>query len=168
MFAQLMQSRMIQVSPGGRLSRFLGKDEASLQQLIDVGLRNDDAALRTEALRMAIQAIDGQPDLNAATITAIEAMDDNQLMALFRATYVDVAGVVLCVVMMSISGLFYIIGGQYLVGKLWNLVPISGYDGGLSAAKARILLMVLLGAGWDRTRIREAFEGAPTPAPPEC
>ena len=38
---------------------------------------------------MAIQAIDGQPDLNAATITAIEAMDDNQLMALFRATARD-------------------------------------------------------------------------------
>jgi hypothetical protein len=88
-FAQLMQTRMIQVSPGGRLSRFLGKDEASLQQLVDVGLRNEDASLRTEALRMAIQAIDGQPDLNAATIAAINGMDDNQLMALFRATARD-------------------------------------------------------------------------------
>ncbi len=88
-FTQLMQTRMIQVSPGGRLSRFLGKDEASLQQLVDVGLRNEDAALRTEALRMAIQAIDGQPDLNAATVNAINGMDDNQLMALFRATARD-------------------------------------------------------------------------------
>ena len=49
------------------------------------------------------------------------------LMAFFRATYLDFWGVVLCVVLMSISGLFYIIGGQYLVAKLWNLVPISGY-----------------------------------------
>jgi hypothetical protein len=88
-FAQLMQSRMIQVSPGGRLARFLDKDQASLQQLVDIGLRNDDAALRTEALRMAIQAIDGQPDLNAATIAAINGMDDNQLMSLFRATARD-------------------------------------------------------------------------------
>jgi hypothetical protein len=85
-FAQLMQSRMIQVSPSGRLARFLDKDQASLQQLVDIGLRNEDAALRTEALRMAIQAIDGQPDLNAATIAAISGMDDNQLMSLFRAT----------------------------------------------------------------------------------
>jgi peptide/nickel transport system permease protein len=30
-------------------------------------------------------------------------------------------------------GLFYIIGGQYLVGKLWNLVPISGFGEGLDA-----------------------------------
>lgn len=88
-FAQLMQTRMISVSPGGRLSQFLGKDEASLQQLVDVGLRNEDSSLRTEALRMAIQAIDGQPDLNAATVAAINGMDDNQLMALFRATARD-------------------------------------------------------------------------------
>lgn len=88
-FAQMLQTRMIQVSPGGRLARFLDKDQASLQQLVDIGLRNDDAALRTEALRMAIQAIDGQPDLNAATISAIGAMDDNQLMSLFRATARD-------------------------------------------------------------------------------
>lgn len=33
------------------------------------------------------------------------------------------------------------------------------FSGGLSAAKARILLMVLLGAGRDAGRIREAFEG---------
>src|SRR6185503_2376736 len=44
------------------------------------------------------------------------------MMAFFRATYLDFWGVVLCVFMMSISGLFYIIGGQYLIGKLWNLV----------------------------------------------
>ena len=49
------------------------------------------------------------------------------LMAFFRATYLDFWGVVLCVAMMSISGLFYIIGGQYLFSKIWNLVPISGY-----------------------------------------
>ncbi len=53
------------------------------------------------------------------------------LMTLFRATALDMAGVALCVVLMSISTLFYIIGGQYLVSKLWHLVPISGYDGGI-------------------------------------
>ena len=66
------------------------------------------------------------------------------LMAFFRATYLDVWGVVLCVAMMSISGLFYIIGGQYLVSKLWNLVPISGYAAGLDAAKF-LVLPVLIG-----------------------
>lgn len=66
------------------------------------------------------------------------------LIVFFRATYVDVGGVVLCVVLMSISGLFYIIGGQYLVGKLLRLVPISGYDTGLAAAKF-LILPVLIG-----------------------
>jgi peptide/nickel transport system permease protein len=84
------------------------------------------------------------------------------LMAFFRASYVDFWGVVLCVVMMSISGLFYIIGGQYIAGKLWNLVPISGYDGGLDAIKF-LVLPVLVGvisgigsnARWYRTMFLE-------------
>ena len=80
------------------------------------------------------------------------------LMAFFRATYVDFWGVVLCVTMMSISGLFYIIGGQYLIGKLWNLVPISGYDTGPDALKFLILPVIVgvvsgIGANarWYRT-----------------
>ena len=80
------------------------------------------------------------------------------LMAFFRATYVDFWGVVLCVLMMSISGLFYIIGGQYLVGKLWNLVPISGFEAGLDGAKFLVLPVIVgvvsgIGANarWYRT-----------------
>ena len=65
-------------------------------------------------------------------------------MAFFRATYVDFWGVVACVAMMSISGLFYIIGGQFLVGKLLNIVPISGYDGGADSLKF-LLLPVIVG-----------------------
>src|SRR5262245_31877366 len=38
-------------------------------------------------------------------------------VAFFRATYIDFWGVVICVAMMSISTMFYIIGGQYLVSK---------------------------------------------------
>jgi peptide/nickel transport system permease protein len=80
------------------------------------------------------------------------------LMAFFRATYLDFWGVVLCVAMMSISGLFYIIGGQYLFSKVWNLVPISGYAAGWDAAKFVILPVavgVVAGVGsgsrWYRT-----------------
>ena len=74
------------------------------------------------------------------------------LMAFFRATYIDVWGVVLCVVLMSISSLFYIIGGQYLISKLWHIVPISGYDMGIEAFKFIILPVVIgvvggIGAG---------------------
>jgi peptide/nickel transport system permease protein len=66
------------------------------------------------------------------------------ILAFFRGSYVDVSGVILCVIMMSVSGLFYIIGGQYLIGKFLHLVPISGYDTGLNAFKF-IILPVLVG-----------------------
>ena len=66
------------------------------------------------------------------------------ILAFFRATAFDFWGVVLCVAMMSISGLFYIIGGQYLISKLWRLVPISGYGEGLAAWRF-LILPVLIG-----------------------
>ncbi len=84
------------------------------------------------------------------------------LITFFRATYIDVWSVVFCVVLMSISGLFYIIGGQYLVSKLLHLVPISGYDTGLGAVKFLILPVIIgvvsgIGAGtrWYRTLFLE-------------
>ena len=66
------------------------------------------------------------------------------MLTFFRASYLDFWGVVLCVAMMSISGLFYIIGGQFLISKLWKLVPISGYGSGLDAWKF-VILPVLIG-----------------------
>lgn len=66
------------------------------------------------------------------------------VMVFFRMTYIDFWGVVLCVALMSISSLFYIIGGQFLVGKLWHLVPISGYGNGLDAGRF-LLLPIIIG-----------------------
>jgi len=64
-------------------------------------------------------------------------------LAFFRATAFDFWGVVLCVAAMSVSGLFYIIGGQFLISKLWRLVPISGYGEGLDAWRFLILPVVI-------------------------
>src|SRR5690606_4751165 len=84
------------------------------------------------------------------------------LMAFFRGTYLDFSGVVLCVAMMSISSLFYIIGGQYVISKLWHLVPISGYGEGFDAARFVMLPVVVgvvsgIGSGgrWYRTLFLE-------------
>lgn len=66
------------------------------------------------------------------------------MMTLFRGTALDLAGVTLCVLLMSISSLFYIIGGQFLVSKLWHWVPISGYAGGVDSLRF-IMLPVLIG-----------------------
>jgi peptide/nickel transport system permease protein len=80
------------------------------------------------------------------------------VVAFFRGTYIDTWAVVGCVAMMSISSLFYIIGGQFLVGKLLHLAPISGFEPGLNGAKFIILPVVVgiigsLGSGvrWYRT-----------------
>jgi peptide/nickel transport system permease protein len=80
------------------------------------------------------------------------------MLVFFRATYLDFGGVVLCVAMMSISSLFYIIGGQYLISKLWHLVPISGYSGSFGSIRFLILpvaIGVISGIGassrWYRT-----------------
>lgn len=66
------------------------------------------------------------------------------VIVFFRMTYIDFWGVVLCVALMSISSLFYIIGGQFLVSKLWHLVPISGYGSGLDAGRF-LLLPIIIG-----------------------
>lgn len=66
------------------------------------------------------------------------------LMVFFRATYIDFWGVVLCVALMSVSSLFYIIAGQFVISKLWHWIPISGYGTGLDATKF-IVLPVIIG-----------------------
>ena len=80
------------------------------------------------------------------------------LMVFFRASYLELSCVVLTVVLMSISGLFYIIGGQFVVGKLMHLVPISGYESGLGAFRFVVLPVAIgvisgIGSGvrWYRT-----------------
>ena len=82
------------------------------------------------------------------------------LLAFFRGTYLDAWGVVACVGMMSVSTLFYVIGGQYLVSMLWHLVPISGYDaGGLHALKflaLPVIVGVVSGVG-SSTRLYRSF-----------
>jgi peptide/nickel transport system permease protein len=79
------------------------------------------------------------------------------MMAFFRATYLDFWGVVLCVAMMSISSLFYIIGGQYVFSKIWSLVPISGFSPGdpfkflVLPAAIGVVAGIGSGARWYRT-----------------
>lgn len=87
------------------------------------------------------------------------------MMVLFRNTYLELSSLVLCVILMSISSLFYIIGGQFYIGKILKLVPISGYSGGMDAFKFLILPVVIgvvsgigSGARWYRTLFLEEVE----------
>ena len=80
------------------------------------------------------------------------------LLVLFRGSILDTSMMVIAVMIMSISGLFYIIAGQVLFSKIWHWVPISGYEPGWSAVKFVILPVIIgvfagMGAGvrWYRS-----------------
>lgn len=65
-------------------------------------------------------------------------------LVMFRGTRVDFWGVVACVVMMSISALFYIIVGQFVFSRMAKLAPISGYANGLDAIRFLLLPIGLM------------------------
>jgi peptide/nickel transport system permease protein len=65
------------------------------------------------------------------------------LLVFFRHTRIDFWGVVLCVLMLSISSLFYIIVGQFFFSRVLRLVPISGYAPGLDAVRFLVLPILL-------------------------
>ncbi|NNM58854.1 MAG: ABC transporter permease [Legionellales bacterium] len=84
------------------------------------------------------------------------------MLIFFRYTSFELTAVLICVALMSISGLFYIIGGQYLFAKVLKLVPISGYETGLDAWHFLILPIMIgvisgIGSGtrWYRSIFME-------------
>ncbi len=80
-------------------------------------------------------------------------------LALFRSGLLDRLGQAVLVVMMSVSTLFYIIGGQFLFGEMLRLVPISGYASGVHAIRfvvLPVLIGVVSGVG-SATRLYRTF-----------
>jgi len=65
------------------------------------------------------------------------------LLVFFRHSAIDFWGVVSCVLMLSISALFYIIVGQFLFSRVFHLVPISGFESGWDAARFLVLPVIL-------------------------
>ena len=82
------------------------------------------------------------------------------LLVLFRHSRLDFWGVVSCVLMLSISSLFYIIVGQYLFSRVLKLAPISGYAPGLDVVKFLVLpigLSLLARLGGEARLYRAMF-----------
>ena len=65
------------------------------------------------------------------------------LLVFFKNSPIDFWGVVACVLMLSISALFYIIVGQFLFSRVFHLVPISGFESGLDALRFLVLPVIL-------------------------
>ena len=88
------------------------------------------------------------PSLAIALPTFLIALVTNislaLLLVLFRGSVLDMSAMIVAVMIMSVSGLFYIIAGQVLFSKLWHWVPISGYESGWSGVKF-VLLPVAIG-----------------------
>lgn len=88
------------------------------------------------------------PSLAIALPTFVIALITNVslalLLVLFRGSVLDTSMMVVAVMIMSISGLFYIIAGQVLFSKMWHWVPISGYEEGWGAVKF-IILPIMIG-----------------------
>lgn len=82
-------------------------------------------------------------------------------VAFFRDTYIDRLGVVACVLAMSVSILLYILGGQFLLGKVLRWFPISGFDPDPALVVRFVALPVLVGLlsglGSDVRFFRTAF-----------
>ena len=76
-------------------------------------------------------------------LTVIVGIAFSLLLVFFRASYLDFWGTVLCVVMMSISSLFYIIMAQWFFGKMLKLAPLSGFVPGLSLLKFLALPIIV-------------------------
>ena len=105
--------------------------------------------------RMWVSLAIAAPVMLVGLLVAISAA---LLLVLLRDTYLDALGIVSAVIMMSISSLFYIIAGQYLMARVLKLVPISGFDPDAGALKFLLLpvvIGVLAGLGsnlrWYRT-----------------
>ncbi len=67
------------------------------------------------------------------------------LVAFFRETYIDRTGVFLCVLAMSVSIILYIVGAQYLIGKVLRWYPISGFDTDLLMLPRFLALPIIVG-----------------------
>ena len=62
---------------------------------------------------------------------------------MFRASMFELAAMIIAIVLFSISGVFFIIGGQFIFAKWWKLVPISGYLHGVDAIRFLILPVII-------------------------
>lgn len=83
-------------------------------------------------------------------------------MVFFRNTRIEVVALIVTVILMSISALFYIIGFQYVFAKVLRWVPVSGYQYGWDMFKFILLPVVVAivasiggNARWYRTLMLE-------------
>ena len=97
----------------------------------------------------------------AFTIGLLLAIQLSLFVAYFRDTYIDRTILFIAVFEMSVSILLYIIGGQFLIGKILNWFPISGFAPDPELIPRFIAMPVLIyalaGVGGDVRFYRTVF-----------
>ncbi len=84
-----MLERHAPVPVTGRLAEIFGADSATFMQLVDAGLHNEDPVVRLEAVRAAIQGIEGDGELRGALVGAASSIDIGELSMLVRSAAGD-------------------------------------------------------------------------------
>lgn len=127
---------------GARLTQTIFFQRSMKMLWFKYGKSDDGKDIAEEIMKRAV------PSLTIAVPALFFALFLNVLFAMlaafYRGTYLDYWGVFICVLMMSISAMFYIMGGQLLAGKALRLVPISGYDYGVESLKFIILPIFII------------------------
>jgi peptide/nickel transport system permease protein len=114
------------ISLGGSLTETIFYKRSVKMLFFDFGKNDSGEDILSEiTVRIAPSLLITVPALFiGALINIILSM----MMAAYRGTYIDTVGTITCVVLISISSLFYIIFGQWILGAVLKLVPISGFD----------------------------------------
>lgn len=66
------------------------------------------------------------------------------ILAYYRGTYLDLWGLIISVIGLSVPFLVFIIAGQYVLGKILKLFPLAGYGAGSNAWKF-VVMPALIG-----------------------
>lgn len=82
-FATVIQ-RHAPISLSARLSQALGRDNATILDVMNAGLRYPDPAVRSEAVRLAVQTVEGDAEIKAAMLAAMNTVDDVNLASMLR------------------------------------------------------------------------------------
>ena len=68
----------------GRLAQALGTDAATFRQLFDAAVHDEDAAVRAEAMRVCLAAVDAEPEFRNRVLQALNTLDDFTLTEMLR------------------------------------------------------------------------------------
>lgn len=69
---------------GGRLAQVLGSSTATLAQVLEASVHQEDPVLRSEAVRAALQAFEADPQLRSTFVSTLNGIDDAELATLLR------------------------------------------------------------------------------------